>query len=396
MRISTLLFLVACGPDLGQVSIALRIPDRVDRMTLAVVDPDLKVVASATVSGATEQRVLLGVPAELPLEFRAVGWLDAPAPLPLKALPAYAARSLQEVPLGDQIQTVFLVARPAGILQVVVNRSRTDDETLWLESDDGLPAWPLRLRSQVVSATVAYPLRVGYYRIRSDSRSLAGGQALYVGREQLTVAPVRVLARRYPVERTLQVSVVGADPLELKGSAELLVEARGEGDLSRPNARITAIVEPADALGLLPPRQGLPARWSLRPKGTGHVRVRIRVQEAELIEDRWLNLNLGPSGAAAARLQAALADPGRLAEGTELNVAPLDAEGRLVRGPWRLSLDAPPWVRVIARSTHSGAAVVPVIRGGAVEGQEMAIGATLTSTRTGQTLTASVSLPALR
>lgn len=353
---STLLF--ACTPpDVATVSIGLGdVPERVETIVVSVLDVDARlVVASATVTAPTTI-VELGVPAEVPLLFRAVARTDRPGPrLVGGVMPAYVARSQRTIALGSEQVAVDLLARPAGVLTVFM--ASTDTEELLL-ADDANESRPVRVAIER-GGERAIVLPVGRYTATAPPFVVPQGEGLFVAREQESIAAL-TLERPPNREDPLRALVVtradcdGCRDVVTSTAAtttlSLAIEATGQSGLlvDVEDAELTFAVEavPPSILVEAPPPmvRDLPAVIEgIRVRGRGRIQVLVTAaSDGEAVRGTFqANVRYEDERAGdPVRLEASLVEPERLARGTQLRLALLDASDRFARSiPGRVDFE---------------------------------------------------------
>lgn len=405
------------------------VPDGVESVVISVIDPeDNEVVASATVTPPLAA-VELGVPAERPLVFRAIARTNRPGPRLVGGfMPSYVARAERTIPLGAEQASVDLLARPAGVLTVVV-RSEDGDAELFIE-DEAEARRPVRVHLDGQRyAERAVVLPVGRYDAYAEDFDVDGGQGLFVVREQESVAvldvvreedregaPVAVRIRRFedgaPCDDCLD--VVTATGTET--SVSLHLEALGEdlAPLELEDAVIEIVVEatPPTLVVRRPDPRGIDALPAvvdgLAVQGRGRLRIRAVVTTERGVAAGTFASNVGyPDDVAKdpVRLEASVADVSleALARGTELEIALLDATDRYARSiPGRVDLSrSSPYLFVPDGrafelvSDERGRLVRRIARPSAPRGVRVAGVVTVTSTVVPGTWTATVTFPLL-
>ena len=172
--IITLGVVLACG-DASQfrtASLALdAIPEQVSTLSIFVQDAiNQTVVATATLTKG-QNAVLLGVPAEQPLLFSAVGYTDSPGPEKFDNMPAFVARSRRTIPLDRDRVDVSLTANRAGVLTYVVQTPGSElfapELRLEIQPEVGTSAFfPLDLPANSSRTTGSMVLAAGRYKVR--------------------------------------------------------------------------------------------------------------------------------------------------------------------------------------------------------------------------------------
>lgn len=414
-----LLLATACTTEpIGRVSLGLGdVPEQVNSVSFFVVDIERDlVVASATVT-APASSVELGVPAEVPLDFRAIARTDRPGPrLAGGTMPAYAARAQRVVPLGREQIPIDLLARPAGVLSFVTRFSDDADDDVELsiagESEVGAP---LRIRVESPGGERAVVLPIGRYTVTAEEHVVLEGEGLFVAREQESIAVLSVEPTPSDEVRGVTVRIEGCEAcrsVETSSSAPtavtLTIDAFDESQLSVDveDAMVTFELE-SDPPGLVTsmpgPVTGLPATVEgLEVSGRGRVVVTAVVTD-DPEATATLTLDVGPIGGDPDHLELSLDAPDEIARGTELRIAILDADGRFARPvPGQLDLTASdPFVFLPDGTALDLAGDEPAVllrrvqRSSAPRGVEVTVVATLTSTTVPGTWTSTLTLPLL-
>jgi len=433
-----LLACAACADPIASVSVGLTtVPDGVSSISVFVRDLDRgDIVASSTV-GPNHGQVLLGVPAERPVEFVVVARTDRPAPAELGTMPAYVGRTVRTIPLGRERRTVGIVAHRAGLLtlssraeesagrrRVVVESEHVGTRPIEVEVPTGNPTW----RRTLVVRTGRHTAKL----LESEQWRVASGEGLHVAADTESIAPL--VFERVPEEPpaeapsalTIQLTdqagqpfdppalvptVVGGTPIELRLGA---VDGDAES-IPRLQAALTWSVTSTPgglvrdgAGGVSGALSSLPATVAfLSAHDVGRAVVRV---EAELDDGRLLTLlhrfsvspgaePPGPPGSLVLELE-----PERdLLTGTALVVQLIDRRNRFAAGfDAELDLErSDPWVFVPDGPVFEHGAEDPgwvvrrVSRGSAPLGGELSIRATVTSTALQATLTSTLALPSL-
>ncbi len=435
------------GPDAPWSSVVLGLsaaPERVDSLGVSVLDPAREqVVASATVP-ADRAEILLGVPAERPLEFRVVAWTRDPGPAPLERMPAFVGLVLRSIPLGRERERVGVTAVPAGVLTVLATRPTDgpDDALAATVVPERAGVRPTRLLVPEAAAELRRSLVVpaGRHRLGLDRRSaerwlepLADG--LHVAAEAESVARLQLLPRPPEPEPgdavALGLDAEGLDGpppgdpgspsvarLRLGAALDLVLTGRAddgsavEVETAELSWRVLAHPEAALAgpgLGRSGTARGLPVRlgpFVAAAEGRARLELVARLPDGRRLESSLRLVLLAPGATPGPPVALALEveDPERLERGTGLELALIDAAGRYARAPAaRVDLSASdPWaslpdgpealwppgaggvlLRRLARP--SGPRELPVV-----------LRATVTSTEAGLTWTATAALPVLR
>ncbi len=432
------MFVVALSLGLGcqseapwtTVELALSaVPERVRSLTVTVVDLERAQVVATATAGPDTQLFALGVPAEVPLELRAVARTDRPGPASLGGvMPAYVARALRTVRLGREQQRISLIAEPAGVMSFTFERRLRDPVQLRFRNRDTeatiaeIPVAAGRvgvvsvvLPTGPITAELAYEEGVD----PSEEPSLRGGTGLYVARETESVAifdvsdpldplppeAVRSLELELETDRGL-LPPSGPIPTSSAGPERVRITVYGRNSAGQ---RVRADT-PVDLRIIFPglddpPQQdqGLPGHFERSFSGVGRVRFEAQV----LFEDREpiraeLELNhLPPSRipGPAERLELEVDHPEELGGGARLRLRALDRAGLLAvpGGPFDLSRSDPWVIFPDGLTVSAGAEVVPrprVIRSSGPLGVPVSIRATFSAT-VGHTIGSTLTLPLL-
>lgn len=424
--------LVACQSEVPWTTVEVglsAVPERVRSLTITVVDLEREQVVATATAGPDTQIFALGVPAEVPLELRAVARTDRPGPASLGGvMPAYVARALRTVRLGREQQRIGLVAEPAGVLSFTFDRRLQDPVRLRFRNRDNktpiaeLPVAPGRVGVvSVILPTGPLTAELAYDQGTdpAEEPALVGGAGLYVARETESVAIFEVADPLDPLPpeavRSLEFELQTdrgplppGDPIFTSSAGPERVRITVFGR-NAAGQRVGAKA-PVDLRIIFPgledpPQQDqrLPGRFERSFTGVGRVRF-----EAELrLEDREplraeLELNHLPASRTpgpAERLELEIDHPEELSNGARLRLRALDRSGLLALPASAIELSqSDPWVIFPDGLTiNAGAEPVSrarVIRSSAPLGVPVSIRATLTAT-VGQTISSTLTLPLL-
>jgi hypothetical protein len=419
---------VGCTPDgvtVALVGLGSEPPPQVVSLSVTAWEDGVP-VASGTVTAGRSQ-VALGVPAEIPLEFRAVARTAEAGPPEVGQMPAFFGSLLREIPLSRDPISLAITARPAGALTVLLDadpdRPRDRRATLVLE-DPAAEAEPIRvrippgedgLRRVLIARFGRYVPRLEPEDPEEPEGQLASTAAVYVARERETIFPLAIVPffTATPEDpRLVRITVggggqqVGLEPF----TAEVaLLDAAGK-EVADPEAlvRYSVAATPPSAIAGPPSGSavGVPATIAgLSGTQEGRATFRVSVERGDRPPlSAAIHFNILPPAASpgpAARLELVLADPEALSRGTGLGVLVLDAAGRLaadVAGTADLSM-SDPWVDLLDGPTAIiGGEAAPVIqpriaRASGPAGDPVVVRATVTSTAGDLTLTATLALP---
>ncbi|MCK6544708.1 hypothetical protein L6R52_02490 [Myxococcota bacterium] len=442
---------MACAParDTATAVLALgAVPEDVEVIAFHVVDPERAlVVASATITPpATE--VVLGVPAEIPLEFRAVARTGAPAPASLGGeMPAYYGAVARTIPLADEQTLVSFTLHPAGVLTLraflPIGSGYDEPLTLRLTSASGeevprtITLAPLDPDAPRDTATVV--LRRGRWNASVSELDpedagpvLRDGRGLWIAREAESIAPLfvvpepRAVAPTAPTRLELALLASDATPVVRDGVVEapvdgelpLVLAARGldaNGDETESFMPRSFAIETAAQPGALlvaPPRlvgtaQPVPGSIAtLTVTGTGRLRLRVA---AELYDGRTIDgvlavnvLAPGDAPSGPERVELAVDGPEALRVGARLAIQLLDARGLYASARGVIDLSATdPWAalpggaRVELATDARGIVSLPIVRASGPASGDVVVRATFTSSDDGRVIEASTTLPSL-
>jgi hypothetical protein len=423
-----LVLATACGADpmIGRVTLGLgEVPEDVKTVAFTVFDLEREiVVASATVT-APNTTVELGVPAELPLEFRAIARTDRPGPrLAGGTMPAYVARAQRVVPLRDDQLQVDLLARPAGVLSFVTRFGVDADDDVVLELvDETESGRPVRVRVERPGVERAVVLPVGRYTATAEEHVVPEGDGLFVARQSESIAVLSVHEER---DRTGAESMAlrlvdetgepcddcrfVATATDAEADVSLAIDAFDEstGPVDVEDVTVTFAIDavPSSILVREPsPATALPARIDgLRVRGQGRLIV-TAAASGDLDARATLFLDVGATGGRPDHLALSFEDedPSALAEGTILRILILDAEDRFARSfGGRVDFTASdPFVHLPEGRSFAligdeqGVVERRVARPSGLRGVPVTLVATLTSTTVPGTWTSTLTLPLL-
>lgn len=405
------------------------VPERVRSLTVTVVELERGQVVATATAGPDTQLFALGVPAEVPLELRAVARTDRPGPPSLGGvMPAYVARALRTVRLGREQQRIGLVAEPAGVMSFTFERRLRDPVRLRFRSRDTeatiaeVPVAAGRVGVvSVVLPTGPMTAELGYEEGVDplEEPLLRGGAGLYVARETESVAVFDVVEPLDPLPpeavRSLELELE-TDRGPVPPSGPIVTSSAGPERVritvygrNAAGQRVRANT-PVDLKIIFPglddpPQQdqGLPGRFERSFSGVGRVRIEAQV----LVEDREpiraeLELNHLPvtrTPGPAERLELEVDHPDELGGGARLRLRALDRAGLLAAPGGLIDLSrSDPWVIFPDGLTiGAGAEAVPrprVIRSSGPLGVPVSIRATITAT-VGLTIGSTLTLPLL-
>jgi hypothetical protein len=439
----------ACAPPLpptATVAIGLGggAPPEVASVSIFVVDTEAAaVVASATVA-PSESSAAFEVPAEVPLEFRVVARTARPAPPPFGTMPAYVGSVERTIPLGSTQLDLAVQVEPAGILSLAVEPEPTAGGTrdVILTSERGGQVVADLAVPSGATSTGALILPTGRYgaqvaldptRPELGPLDAAGGEGIFVAAERQSVARIQLrtpspaplpaaplmLALRLVDGRgaTLEPPdrVIAQPPGVSVGLRIAALDAAGD-EVELPMVAVSWSLSATPSAALLGPAEaplvGLPsvvgpfsapagARARARLSASAAVDAGARIVRGELL------LDLLPPGEApgpAHWLSLRLTDPGALAEGTDLVVELVGADGLYAQGfgglldlsasdPW-LFIPGGPVLRV--SPADRGHVRFPVIRASGPSELPVLVRATASSTTSTIAIGAVLSLPVLR
>ena len=213
----------ACEDSLNIRTVALAldtIPSQVSTLSVFVQDTaNQEVVATATLTKG-QNTVLLGVPAEQPLLFSAIGYTDSPGPRPFEAMPAFVARSRRTIPLDRDRVDVSLTANRAGVLTFLLTTTEAIpfDETLNLEIKPevgsssifpiAVPANVSQIQGSLVLSSGRYIASLVSDNVSTPSWNVENGRGIYVAPEFETLTKLDASATPMP-------RVVRSDAIEI-------------------------------------------------------------------------------------------------------------------------------------------------------------------------------------
>ena len=435
-----------CAPEpVATVTVGLLgAPESVATVSVFVRDLERGLIVTSATVAPSRSSILLGVPAEVPLEFTVVARTDRPGPAGLGTMPGYVGSTVRTIPLGRDRQTVAITAHRAGLLTLSARRTTAGGAAgtlrVALESEHA-GAKGVELEVPVDSRTWRRTLvvRTGRHTARlltaepAPRWQLVGGSGMHVAAELESVAPL-VFA---PTVAPILPAAPAALQIELTDEAGQPFEPPDE--IATTGAAPTPIelrFNALDGAGQVLPRLVAPVRWSvtstpadlfgggagqrsgqlasvpstiafLTASGTGRALVRA---DAVLDDGRTLSararLNVVQDGSGPGpptRLRLALDPPESVLVGTELSVELIDLRGMFASGfAGTVELgDSDPWVVLPAGpSAEHGAEdrgylLRRVSRPSAPRGGSVAIHATVTSTALQSTLMSTLTLPPL-
>jgi hypothetical protein len=441
---------VACRPS-GEVATVVLglgvVPEGVETIAFHVVDPERSlVVASATITPPALD-VVLGVPAEIPLEFRAVARAGDAGPAALGgAMPAYFGAIARTIPLADEQTTVAFTLHPAGVLtmRAFLPLGSGYDEVLTVrltpEEPDELPRlFTLApLDPDAPRDTHSVVLRRGRWSAalvkddpEDDGPVLRTGRGLWVARETESIASLlvvpepRTIAATAPARLELELLAVDASPAAQGGVVETPVEGAlallltaaardGNGDEAAPlvpeAVAIETVAEPGTIL-VAPPRL---SEGALSVPGTvatlsvaGSGRLRLRVA-ATLVDGRTIDgvlavnvLAAGDAPSTPERVSLTIDDPDALREGARLSLELVDGRGLYASAGGTFDLSASdPWISFPGGTTVAiepdarGVVSVPIVRASGPRGGDVVLRATFTSSDA-RVIESSITVPSL-
>ena len=430
--------LIGCADpaEFAMVSIGLEreIPPSVSTLSVFVVDLTRSAIVTSATITPEQGGFLLGVRAEIPLDFVITAWTDAPGPEGLALMPAYAGGARRTIPLGRERERVSVTVRPAGVLTVVVDDPPGSDRqtpvAVALRSDRAderapsfdAPEPPAGIRRTLVLPTGRYQATASLAAGDDDGPAWAieGGEGLHVAAEQESVAHLRLVPARTSTSvddpRSLRLDVGTSTAIAVGGTFDLRVAGLdgAERAVTDPEATVRWRIEASPPGAVSGPRGldrgeaiGLPVTvpgFSAVTRGTLRV-----VVEAALPDDRTLRetairnlLGAGEAPGAPERLRLVVDAPERLRTGTTLGVEVLDGSGLLARAPGVISLaDSDPWLLFEQGPSAALGAGSPgyvsrrVVRSSGPRDLPVILRATFTSTAPPLTLTATQALPVL-
>ena len=435
----TLGVMLACGesPEFRTASLALdAIPEQVSTLSIFVQDAtNQAVVATATLTKG-QNAVLLGVPAEQPLLFSAVGYTDSPGPEKFENMPAFVARSRRTIPLDRDRVDVSLTANRAGVLTYVAETpdSVPFDQELRLEiqPEVGTSAiFPLTLLANSSRTTGSVVLAAGRYKVRltkdgipSESWVIDNDRGIYVAPEfesvtQLIITenPLPRVTKNDAVELTLETvdgstlaqayNVVVGKPINLKVTQKLEIQSLG-----RPVAVTWRLrKEPINCLqsddnrdsGEFIDLESMNLVLTPVCKGRAEIIVLIETEEGNVFwQSRNLNmLEAEDTPGLPTDLVLSVFNLSELARSTSLRFELLDAQGLYSSSlPGEIDLsDTDDWITfpsgpsIDLATFKNGLGYRAISRLSGPRGLDLVARAVVTSTAIAQTITSTVSIP---
>jgi hypothetical protein len=379
----------ACRAErpVAEVEIALaseEVPESVASLSVfAILEGE--VVASATVP-PTRPSVLLGVPAEEPIEFHVVARTDRPGPPSIGNMPAYAGMVVKTVPLGIEPERVAITAHRAGVLTVLgvpmAEELRSEPVTVRFQEERGeghveitFPPEPLVYERHLILRATRWRASVPIEEGEESPRFFVDARgSILVEAERQSLYPVGIVPAPEQPASDLRLSIAlldeGLGVLEApdrvrtpdRGAARLSVliaaiDPEGESvDLPEAIARWSIVSIPEGTVSgpngeTSGEVMGLPATLEgFSGRGTGRAAIEARIEGDPISPPRGAvhfdvlapGVTPGPPASVALRLS----DPTRLRQGTDLAIEIVDAMGLLVdRYEGRVDLGtSDPWI----------------------------------------------------
>ena|GEM_PF-5012220 len=430
---------LACGDssEFRTASFALDvIPEQVSTLSIFVQDVmNQTVVATATLTKG-QNAVLLGVPAEQPLLFSAVGYTDSPGPEKFENMPAFVARSFRTIPLDRDRVDVSLTANRAGVLTYVAETPSSvpfaTELRLEIQPEVGtsaifpldLPANSSRVTGSIVLASGRYQVRLTKDSIPSESWMIDNDRGIYVAPEfesvtklLITESPIPRVTKNDAVELMLETvdgstltqdnNVVVGKPISLKVQEKLEAQSLG-----RPVAATWRLrKEPIDCLqsannrdsGEFIDLERMSLTLTPACKGRGEIIVLVETEEGNVFwQSRNFNiLEAGDSSGPPTDLVLSVFNSSELARSTDLRFELLDAQGLYSFSlPGEIDLsETDDWITfpsgpsIDLATFKNGLGYRAISRLSGPRGLALVARAVVTSTAIMQTITSTVSIP---